>query len=367
MRSLLFRRIFLIAAMALAIATGARSGLRADESEKKPYMTAQEMLALAEASKVQYVFDTVKSADKLPAYRHPAWPQKPLSRTPDPYVEVHPDGSRSLGRIQFSKETTEAMRKADVFFQKKQYLEALEIYREAAKADPKCHLLALDMGDCYLFSGNLPAAVEQYEKAIALNPADFHGYWYRASALLELKRQDEARHAYARALAMVPRYPEILKAIHARSDRLGIDVREAIFHPKAAAQQKGDKFIVSTVVEKPPRPYWLVYGLCRAIWMAEEDHRLAMTNHREHNWTNTEDLECTGNLLAMYDAMKEDGKVPADPELDLLYGALMDRQLDAFVGYEFGSQATPDYALYLDDAQQERMADFVEKYVFQPK
>jgi tetratricopeptide (TPR) repeat protein len=363
-RSSAFRRgVSVAAVVTLAATIGGASAVRAEEKKRAAFLSPAEMTELGDKSKVKYGTKTVKDASELPEFRHPGFPketQKPLS---NPMVSVGADGSRSLSRIQFSEVTLKALEKAEERYQAKQYLEALEIYRSAAEADPKCAVLHLNMGDCYLLSGNAMAALEQYEKATALNPADFHGYWFQGNALAELKKYDKARHAYARALAMSPRYPGLIEAINKRSEDLGVKAEAEIFHPKAMARPEGDSFVIHTV----DQTHWWLYGLCKAIWLAEPDHREALTGHREHRWTNTEELECTANLVALYHTRRDAGETPVEPELDRLLDALGAQQLGAFVSYEFGSRFSPEFVLYLDETEQERVAGFVEKFVFQPK
>ena len=351
------------AVVALAATLGGAFAVRAEEKKRGAFLSPAEMAELGDKSKVKYGTTIVKDASELPEFRHPGFPKETPKPLPNPMVSVGADGSRSLTRVQFSDATLKALEKAEGHYQAKQYLEALEIYRGAAEADPKCAVLYFNMGDCYLLSGNAMAALEQYEKGTALNPADFHGYWFQGSALTELKKYDKARRAYARALAMSPRYPGLIEAINKRSDALGVKVEAKSFHPKAMARPEGDSFVIHTV----DQTHWWLYGLCKAIWLAEPDHREALTGHREHRWTNTEELECTSNLLVRYDASRKAGEAPAEPELDRLLDVLLTQQLGAFVNYEFGSRVTPEFMLYLDESEQEKVAGFVEKYVFQPK
>ena len=357
------RGIGAAAVIAVAVTMGGSSAVRAEEKKRAAFLSPAEMAELGDKSKVQYGTKIVKDASELPEFRHSGFPKEALKPLLNPMVAVGDDGSRSLFQVKFSEATLKALGKAEERYQAKQYLEALEIYRAAAEADPKCAVLHLNMGDCYLLSGNAMAALEQYEMATTLNPADFHGYWFQGSALAELKKYDKARHAYARALAMSPRYPGLIEAINKRSDELGVKAEAEIFHPKAMARPEGDSFVVHTV----DLTHWWLYGLCKAIWLAEPDHREALTGHREHRWTNTEELECTANLVAMYHTRRDAGETPVEPELDRLLDVLGAQQLDAFVNYEIGSRFSPEFVLYLDETEQEKVARFVEKYVFQPK
>jgi len=353
-----------IVAVWCVLVVGITTWVTSEETERKKgeFLTPAEFAEMGEKSKVSYASKVVKSGADWPAYQPPWLPKGgPSAETPYPVIFRGANGSRSLSPFQLSLGVKKALNEAEPLFQAKKYREALPIYLDAVAKDPKCYVLYLTIGDCYLFSGNPVAALENYDKAIELNPDDYHGHWFRASALLELGKAEEARHSYARALAMSPKNPSLLKAINARSSRLGFRAREQLFHPQAMARPEGDTYVIYFV----DTTYWWIYGLCKAVWMAEEGHRLDLTGKAEHTWTNTEELECTANLLARYEGDR-DGEVKAkEPQLDLLLEVLHAGQLGAFVNYEFGSQVARDYSILLDDKSQEEMTQFVEQYVFQ--
>jgi tetratricopeptide (TPR) repeat protein len=347
---------------ALVISVTTWAGGEENAEKKGHFLTPRELAELGDKSKVSYGTTIVKNGADLPSFRHPGFPKDgPLPETAYPEISAGSDGSRSLYSFQLSTIARKAIEEAEPLFQSKKYEQALPIYREASLKDPKCYVLFLSIGDCYLFSGNPLAALDNYDQAIALNADDYHGHWFRASALVELGKTEEARHSYARALAMSPRNPSLLKAINARSTRLGIRAREELFHPQATARPDGDKFVIYTVEGL----HWWLYGLCKAVWLAEEGHRRDLTGSADHGWTNTEELECMGTLLASYRTDRDEGKGAPEPELDLLLEVLSSGNLDAFVNYEFGSQFSKDYAILLDTESQEKLARFVEQYVFQ--
>jgi len=331
-------------------------------SRKGRFLTPVELAELGDESEVQYATTIVKSRADLPGFQQPGLPADgPLPGTPYPEISVSANGSRSLSSFRLSEIARQALEAAEPLFQAKQYSRALAIYRDASLEDPGCYVLYLSIGDSHLLSGEPRAALDDYGRAIALNPDDFHGYWFRASALVELGRLEEARHAYARALAMSPRNPELLKAINASSARLGFRAIEEPFHARAMARPEGEKLVIYTVEGL----HWWLYGLCKAVWLAEAGHREHLTGSTEHHWTNTEELECMGNLLASYRTEREEGETPPEPELDLLLKVLDSGDMGGFVDYEFGSRLSEDYAILIDPESREKLVRFVERYVLQ--
>ena len=355
------RSTIVYCAIVLAISGSLKGGEEAPKKKGK-FFTPYELAEFGEKSEVQYATHIVKSGAELPTFRHPGYPKDgPSPATPYPQISEGYHGHRSLDLFRPSAIADKALKQAEPLIQKKEYDLALPIYLEASEKDPKCYLLYLSIGDCYLFSGNPVAALDNYDKAIELNPDDFHGHWFRASALVELGRMADARHSYARALAMSPGNPSLLKAINARADRLGINATEELFHPQATARPEGDTFVIYTV----DATHWWIYGLCKAVWLAEPEHRRDLTGSTDHKWTNTEELECMADLLLRYETDRDEVNMPAEPELDLLLEILHSKSLGAFVDYEFGSQVSRDYTILIDRESQEKVTRFVEQYVFQ--
>jgi hypothetical protein len=174
-----------------------------------------------------------------------------------------------------------------------------------------------------------------------------------------LGRLDDAYDAYVRALALSPRHPRIINSISNRAAELGVTVFDDPFLPQAAARQEGDTMMIYAT--EPT--HWWIYGLCKAVWLAEESHRIDLTGSSEHNWTNTEERECLANLIARYHTNRDEGEVEPEPALDRLLAILDHGNLDGFVFYEIGGPATPDMILLLPDASRREIEAYVRGFV----
>ena len=111
--------------------------------------------------------------------------------------------------------------------------------------------------------------------------------------------------------------------------------------------------------------HWWIYGLCKAVWLAEEFHRIDLTGKSDHNWTNTEERECLANLVVRYHTNRDEGEVMADPALDRLLAVLHHGDLDGFVFYEIGGPAMPDMILLMPEIAREEIASYIRRYVLQ--
>lgn len=328
--------------------------------EKARFLTPQELAELGDKSKVSFATKLVNDPAELPILPHPGWSvDGKVEALRYPAIFTGAGGSRALGSFECTPRAMKALEMAEPLFQKKEYDSARAIYESALGEDPGCYLVALNAGDCYLFSGKADRALHLYDQAIKLNPADFHGHWFRGSALVALGRAEDARLAYSQALAMSPKQPNLLAAIRSKAYELGIDVRDEPFQPSATAGLDGKGVTIYTV----DRPYWWIYGVCRGIWLAEESHRVEMTGEAQHRWTNTEDLECLGALLTQYKSFRDAGKTARERQLDTLLDVRDHHLLNGFAVYEFGSRVSPNVMLLLPETTRSEVADYVRTYV----
>lgn len=346
------------AAAALFAASALTAALRSEEPGR--FLTPSELADLGEKSKVLFATELIETPADLPNVRHPGWPPEGKNLSlPHPAILTDGDGSRFLTTFRCSPGATTALEKAEGPFQQKSYDTARAIYEAALGEDPDCYLLALAAGDCHLLSGDPARALSFYDRAIASNPADFHGHWFRASALSDMRLGQEALAAYSRALAMAPGYPKLLSAIRSRADSLGVDVRDGWFQPAATARLEGPGVTIYTL----NKPHWWVYGLCKGIWLGEESHRVRITGKAQHNWTTSEEMECLGALLTQYESSRDAGKAEPEPQLDTLLDVVQQGLLWEFVAYEFGSRFSPHLVILQPDPAQARIAEHVRRYV----
>lgn len=345
----------------LAATVLAGSTLLTQAESKTRFFTPQELADHGEKSEVSYATTIVSRPEELPTIRQAQAPNDvEFSRLAFPRIIEERDGTRTLVATTVTENTLEALTTAEPLFDRDQYDEARAIYEAALLSDPTSHVLLSHVGDCLLLSDQAEQALEYYDKSIKINPDDFHGYWYRASAQFALKRYEDARLSYSRALAMAPFHQEILQTVKSRSELLNIqEVRENGFSAQATARAEGEVYRNYTV----DKTYWWLYGLCKAVWLAEEDHRLRLTGRAAHNWSSTEELECLGVLLARYKSMRDSGGTQVEPQLDVLLKVLEAGLLGEFISYQFGSKITPHFTILLPTESQEQIAGYVSEFV----
>lgn len=342
----------------------ASNGLLAGKNDKPGYLSPPELFELVEESKVAYTINSSGSLEdvSIEQYIDAMWPSVAGLQT-FPKVTKSDDGSLSLTEYVLEDGCIELLEEGELLFAEKDYAGAVEFYARAAERFPSCYIAHSHVGDCHYFRGDFEEAIGWYDKAIALNPVDYRSYFYRGNTLTRLGQRDEALRAYAQSLALKPHNPNVYKALSFNADQLRVALYREPFRPRALARAEGDGFAVYADLDSP---HWLVYGLCKAAWLAEPEHREQRTDSREHPWTTTEERQCLLSTLESYVALKEDGTVQRDEQMERLLTILEDDLLTAFTLYELGSRVGPTALVLLSEDVHEQLVTYVHIHVLQP-
>lgn len=282
---------------------------------------------------------------------------EPIAQLSVEVVEV--DGRRQVRPWKPTGKAQRILDQAEVLFKRKRYGEAKRIAEQALKVDPGYYITWLYLGDCEHFAGNPAAALELYRKAAELNPADSRVHFFQASAQVRLGDLAAARKGLAKALALHPRRPAILERTR-KDARLDFTVAD-FFLPRVQLTKKSDQEISLRV--EPDAPHWLGYGLCKAAWIMEPEHR----GTPQHRFTSREERECLGVVVDAYQASREAKQVSEDEGLEILSRVASEGQLDFFVLYELASRVAPQITLRLTEPELEELAGFIDRYLFVPR
>lgn len=324
-------------------------------------LDAAAFLALIQASEVVYRIERLDSLQDVDRedLAAAAWPAA-AGDSLHPRVVVGEDGSRTLERVTFDQGCRALLAEAEPFFRQRDYQRAGVLYRRAAERYPDCYLAFASVGDSLYFAGHYQQALGWYERVIARNPYDFLGHFYRANTLFRLGRMEQARAGYVQALARRPHRATVLKVLRSVGSALGARLHDEPFQPRALARREGEAVAVYADLD---RPDWLAYGLCKAAWIGEPQHRAARGKSEEEGWTNVEERECLLAMLAVYRGQVADGSAPEDPALERLYAAAEEGLLDAYLWYEIAYRASPDITVLLPEALFDDIVRYVDRFV----
>lgn len=352
----------------LLCASGTPSLGPAQTRRVEQYLTPPEVVKIIEESETLYKIDT--SLDGLAGVNRENTIDTlfPLStrRFDCPWVVCRDDGAFEVTTFPFDPEATKALEKAEEHFVRKQYGQAVPYYLEAILLDPDFYLAYAHLGDCYFMTGQFNIARGYFDKAIECNPYDHRTFLYRADTLLNLGKPQDALADYIHSLSIYPRYPVAMAVLWRRRAELGIAVRKDLFRPRVVVRQKDDAVEVHIGEDEEDFKIWLSYGLAKAMWAGEPDHRKEMLGQVEHHWSSVEEEECLLNLIVGYETFRDGGQIEADENLDRLIKILEDGYLDAFILYEIASRLNPHITLIQPEEVRERLREFIRKYVIVP-
>ena len=94
--------------------------------------------------------------------------------------------------VSIKKDVDEAMREGEAAFAKGEFPKALENYQRALLLDPKLYEAALMIGDIYFKSAEQDKAGEWFARAIEINPDRETAYRYVGDSIMKQGRVTEA-------------------------------------------------------------------------------------------------------------------------------------------------------------------------------
>jgi tetratricopeptide (TPR) repeat protein len=284
------------------------------------------------------------------------------------------DGEKKLVPWVPSAEAAKLLSQGEKNWQAGEHIEAAARYMLATEKDPESLTAHLFLGDAYLIGGKDPEmALEQYQKAIALDPTFPSGHFFSATAYVQLGRKAEAREEIIRALTYHPSYEPVWKIARGAPQTWGIrPVRTHRFEPpKGYLGANGPKGID---VFGGAKGEWLGYALCKAVWANEAQFQKKRT---EGGWSIDEESACLQNQFeSVYNATKaklekqksapvaESAVIAALPPLEAHIGKVANEQL--LVGYilfEIVGRNCPLALRVMDDAMKQQVEGYVRKYV----
>jgi tetratricopeptide (TPR) repeat protein len=116
---------------------------------------------------------------------------------------IAPDGGEDSTFTSHSK-ADEIMQKAEAAFSSGKMDEALALYQEALKLDPKLYYAALFSGDVYTHKEKFADAETWYQRAITIDPFIETAYRYSATPLMKQGKYEQARDRYIEAWIVEP-------------------------------------------------------------------------------------------------------------------------------------------------------------------
>ncbi len=155
-----------------------------------------------------------------------------------------------------SSEARSEFNKAEEFFGKKEYENALLQYQKALEIQPDFYKATIYIGDCYWYLENMDSAIVYFQKGIQMHDDMLEPRKYLADALSYAKKDEEAKEACVEAICIYPdqsmfmKYEDLL-------ERGGKKLNKHWIPRGSEVNQKGN------AISKVKESHWTVYQEAR--------------------------------------------------------------------------------------------------------
>jgi tetratricopeptide (TPR) repeat protein len=239
--------------------------------------------------------------------------------------------------------------------------EALALYEQAVKQEPSYFKAHTYVGNLYFFQKDYRRAESHFLRAIELNPIDYQAYFFLADTYRITRRPREALRTITTAFLLNrnnPRIVDLLAGILLDND---LSLRTDRFVIPARIEKKGEN--IEITLPETEGTTWMPLVMCMAAWLHEPAFRPRWEGQHEIERDRRMYRECLVNQVYIFDEELEKGARLPEPAT-YLHRAILDGHLSSIVFWELLAPRTPVVIPLLPVEERERIAAYIEKYVY---
>jgi len=281
-------------------------------------------------------------------------------------IEGIPQDGGADATFSSNAKVDEIMQRAEAAFSSGKMDEALSLYQEALKLDPKQYHAALFSGDVYTQKQKWQDAETSYQQAIAINPLIETAYRYSATPLMKQGKYDQARDRYIEAWIVEPysRFPVqgMIQWANATQTSLGhpkFDIPET----KIGADGKQNTTINVNPLADDGSMAWIAYSATREVWKKDKFAK-TFPNEKTYRHSLAEEVDALRSVVSMAKTVKAKS---LSQQFVLLEKMDKEGVLEAYILMAIPTQGIArDHAAYLK-ANRDKMRQYVLNYVIGKK
>ncbi len=279
---------------------------------------------------------------------------------------IPPDGGED-GSFSAKKEVDEAMHEGEAAFARGDLPKALESYQRALLLDPTLYEAALYTGDVYFKMADQVNAGEWFARAVKINPDRETAYRYWGDSLVKQGRLTEAGDKFVESYLAAP-YSRLARAgflnwgekAHIELGHPQVDVPTDVTSKDKNTTITLDPNVLSKNDKTGAPAAWMAYGIIRASWQTEFAKQYP--NEKTYRHSLKEEAAALRGALEALKNQKLDPK-NVDPSLQILQKLDKEGLLESFV-----LLALPDAGIAQDfadyrKANLEKLRRYVKDYV----
>lgn len=277
---------------------------------------------------------------------------------------IAPDGGEE-SNFGSHAEAEKIMQKAEAAFTTGKMDEALSLYQQALKLDPKLYYAALFSGDVYTHKQKYDDAEIWYQKAIQIDPYIETAYRYSATPFMRQGKYEQARDRYIEAWITQPYSKFAVQGLVQWGQITSTPLR----HPKVDVPKttKGadgkNNTSINVTLDDDGSMAWIAYSATRETWQKE---KFAKTFPKETSYRHTmlEEADALRSVVEMAKSLKPK---KLNAQIAVLEKLDKDGLLEAFVLMALPDQGiAQDHPAYLRSSR-EKLRQYVIKYVIGAK
>ena len=276
---------------------------------------------------------------------------------------TNPDGSEiEAAKYSQNPEAEKLMSQGEAAFARGEMDAALDAYQKALALDPKLYYAALYSGDVNTHRGKFADAETWYQKAIAIDPYVETAYRYSATPLMKQGKVNEARDRYIEAFIVNPYSRLAVGGLIQWAEA----TRTSIGHPRidvpettTGADGKEKTTINVNPLADDGSMAWIAYTATRLDWKKEKFAKTFPTE-KAYRHTLAEEVDALRSVVSMAKTLKAK---KLNEQLVTLDQLDKDGLLESYVLMARGDRGiAADHPAYLR-ANRDKLRRYVVKYV----
>lgn len=284
--------------------------------------------------------------------------------------EIPDDGS--WGSFSDRADVEAAMQAGEAAYVKGDFEAAIQQYQKALALDPKNYHAALFIGDSNFASGHYDEAGTWFEQAIAIEPNAETAYRYWGDALIKQQKWEQAKSKFLDAVVAEPYNQHSWAGLIQWANLRGMMLVAPNIVPPSKVEDtaKGANITIDAnslgkaKSDDPAGAAWITYPMKHVLWKNEGEFQKHYPDEKVYRHSLAEEVDAFTTVLKVYDELTAKKKpAQVDPQIAKLQ-ELRDRGfLEPYILLQRADAGiAQDYPAYRE-AHRDKLRDYIEYLV----
>ena len=267
------------------------------------------------------------------------------------YYRIVSDSGINTYQYKPNEVATQKFQKSEIYYQAKDYENALIWYKSTLEADSSYFLAMNYIGQMYEIRKDHENAIIWYKKAIGKNYIDYMSHWFLAD---NYKSMNDLAHAVDE-ITIARILNRNNKGIKGSFDNIFLrakrDTTDWYFNPQIEIAKPAENTVSLAMNDK-----WFGYGMPKALWKYEPGYSESM-GVKKGLYSTLEDRECLISLVVAQTNAKT--IIKGIPEFTVLKQAAENKHLDDYILFEIVLPKNPEVVYQLPEKSILDIKDYI--------